>query len=73
MVVLRSSGLVPLAVLTVAQFIETIVLAAALFGLGAGVHLRTLARTGGRATLLGLCSWVLIAALAYVGVRLLRT
>lgn len=73
MVVLRSSGRVPLAVLTVAQFIETIVLAAALFGLGAGVHLRTLARTGGRAALLGLCSWVLIAALAYVGVRLLRT
>jgi len=71
MVGLRSTGVVPDQVLNVARGIESIVLAAALFGLGAGVHLRTLARTGGRATLLGLCSWVLVAAIAFVGVRLL--
>jgi uncharacterized membrane protein YadS len=58
-------------VLACALIIESIVLAAALFGLGAGVHLRTLARTGGRATLLGLCSWTLVATIAYGGVLLL--
>ena len=71
MVGLRSTGAVPVAVLNVAQVIESVLLAAALFGLGAGVHLRTLARSGGRATLLGLCSWVLIAGLAFAGVRML--
>lgn len=73
MVGLRSTGLIPQQVLASAQVIESIVLAAALFGLGAGVHLRTLARSGGRATLLGLCSWVLIAIVAYGGVRLLES
>jgi len=71
MVGLRTTGVVPEQVLDVAQAIESIVLAAALFGLGAGVHLRTLARTGGRATLLGLYSWILVASIAYGGVRLL--
>jgi uncharacterized integral membrane protein (TIGR00698 family) len=72
MVGLRSTGLIPEQVLASAQVIESIVLAAALFGLGAGVHLRTLARTGGRATLLGLCSWGLVATIAYGGVLLLN-
>ena len=42
----------------------------ALVGLGTGIHLPTLRRTGGRALLLGLLSWLLVATVAYVGVRL---
>ena len=70
MVALRSTGIVPKVVLDDAQTLETVLLAAALFGLGSGVNLRRLFRTGGRAALLGLCSWVLIAGMAYAGVRL---
>lgn len=70
MVALRSSGVLSAGVLNVAQTCETVLLAAALFGLGTSVHLKTLFTTGGRALLLGLSSWVLIAALAYAGVRL---
>lgn len=70
MVVLRSTGRLPTAVLEVAQHVEAVLLGAALFGLGTGVQLRTLARTGGRVVLLGLCSWVLIAAMAFGAVQL---
>jgi uncharacterized membrane protein YadS len=70
MVGLRSTGVLPAGVLDGVQTAETLLLAAALFGLGSSVRLRTLFRTGGRAALLGLCSWVLIAAMAYAGVRL---
>jgi len=41
-------------------------------GLGTGIQLGTLRRTGGRALVLGLASWVLVAGTAYVGVLLLR-
>ena len=71
MVAVRSTGLVLAGVLNVAQTCETVLLAAALFGLGTSVNLKTLFTTGGRAALLGLASWVLIAALAYAGVRLI--
>jgi uncharacterized membrane protein YadS len=42
---------------------------AALFGLGTGIHLPALVRTGGRSLVLGLASWVLVASVAYAGVR----
>jgi len=70
MVGLRSTGWLPPTVLDVAQHIETILLGAALFGLGSSVDLAHLVRTGGRAVLLGVCSWVLIAAMAFGGVLL---
>lgn len=70
MVALRSTGWLPASVLNVAQHVETVLLGMALFGLGAGVRIGTLIRTGGRALLLGLTSWVLIAAVAYGGVLL---
>ncbi len=50
---------------------QEVLLAAALVGLGTGIHLATLRRTGGRAAILGLASWVLVAG-AYAGVRLLQ-
>jgi uncharacterized membrane protein YadS len=47
-----------------------VLLAAALFGLGTSVHLKSLFTTGGRALALGLASWVTIAGVAYAGVLL---
>lgn len=70
MVAVRSLNLLPGAALDVAQTVETVLLAAALFGLGTSVHLRTLFTTGGRALALGLASWVMIAGVAYAGVLL---
>jgi uncharacterized integral membrane protein (TIGR00698 family) len=69
-VLLRSSGLMPAAALHWGQQAQQILLAAALFGLGTGVSWRLLRRAGGRPLLLGLLSWVLVATVAYVGVRL---
>lgn len=69
-VALRSTGWLPEAVLHGAQQVETVLLAAALFALGANVHLPTLVRTGGRAVFVGLLSWVLIAGIALAGVLL---
>lgn len=66
----RSTGLVPHAVLDGAQVVTTLVLSGALFGLGTGVHLRTLVRTGGRAIALGLVSTVVAAGTSLVAIRL---
>ncbi len=67
---LSSTGLLPATLLTGIGHVQDVVLVAALFGLGTTIQLRTLRRTGGRALLLGLASWLLVAATAYVGVRL---
>jgi uncharacterized integral membrane protein (TIGR00698 family) len=66
-----SSGLLPGRLLDGAQTAQHVLLTAALVGLGTGIRLEVLRRTGGRALALGLCSWVLVAATAYAGVRLL--
>ncbi|HEY2556170.1 MAG TPA: putative sulfate exporter family transporter [Diaminobutyricibacter sp.] len=52
-----------LVVLSVADTVQTVLLAMALFGLGSAVRLRTLVGTGWRALAVGLLSWVLIAVL----------
>jgi uncharacterized integral membrane protein (TIGR00698 family) len=70
MVAVRSLNLLPAGVLDAAQTAETVLLAAALFGLGTSVHLKSLFTTGGRALALGLASWVTIAGVAYAGVLL---
>lgn len=57
----------PTAVLAGADVVQTILLAMALFGLGSAVRL---VRTGWRALLVGLLSWVLVAALAFGAVQL---
>ncbi|WP_260610850.1 YeiH family protein [Streptomyces sp. WAC06614] len=66
----RATGLVPDMALDWAHTAQEALLAAALFGLGSAVHLPTLARTGGRAALLGLGAWVVVAGVSYVGVLL---
>ncbi|WP_377274100.1 YeiH family protein [Peterkaempfera sp. SMS 1(5)a] len=70
MAAVRSTGVVPAGWLDSAARLDEWLLAAALFGLGSAVDVRRLVRTGGRALLTGLASWLLIAAVAYAGVRL---
>ncbi|MCX2967718.1 MULTISPECIES: YeiH family protein [Streptomyces] len=67
---LRSTGLLPPGLLDAAAGLREVLLAAALFGLGTGVHLPSLARTGWRLAALGTTAWVIVAGAAYVGVLL---
>ena len=70
MVIVRSTGLLSMELVNLSQDAANLLLAAGLFALGTGVDIPKLARTGGRALGLGLVSWLLIATVAYVGVRL---
>lgn len=67
---LRATGALPDVALEWAHTAQELLLAAALFGLGSAVHLPTLSRTGGRAALLGLAAWVVVAGASYAGVLL---
>jgi uncharacterized integral membrane protein (TIGR00698 family) len=69
-VALRSTGLLPPAVLEGAHVTQELLLAAALFGLGSAVDLPSLTRTGGRVAALGLSAWLVVAGLSYAGVLL---
>lgn len=62
----------PNSVLSDAKTIEKALLACALVGLGAGVDARKLRRVGSRPLALGLISWLLIATLSAIGVKLLQ-
>jgi len=64
-------GILPSVVLEVAGTVQDLLLAAALFGLGASVQVRALLQTSGRAIIAAMLSWGLIAALAFVGVHLI--
>ncbi|MER5260558.1 putative sulfate exporter family transporter [Actinosynnema sp. NPDC002837] len=63
------SPLVPAAVVDVAGTATTVVLAAALFGLGTSVRLKSLVRTSPRALLLGLLSTLLVCGTGYLSLR----
>ena len=52
-------------VLTGTDVVQSALLAMALFALGASIRIAALVRTGWRALVVGLTSWVLVAALAY--------
>lgn len=69
-VLLNSLVPLPEAVLAGADAVQTALLAAALFALGTSVRIRSLVRTGWRALVVGLSSWLLIAVLAYAAVWL---
>ncbi|WP_214413637.1 YeiH family protein [Sphaerisporangium fuscum] len=71
MVVLRSLGTVPVALLAPLKTAETLLFGAALFAMGSAVRLRALLRTGRRAVALGALSSALIAAVALAGVTTL--
>ncbi len=70
-VAVGSTGWLPAVALDTARAVQEVLLVAALVGLGTGIHLPTLRRTGGRAVLLGLGAWALVAGVSWAGVRLL--
>jgi uncharacterized membrane protein YadS len=63
-------GLLPTEILHGASTLTTLLLAGALFGLGTTVRAPALVRTGPKALLLGLCSTLLVATVAFVALRL---
>ncbi|MET0326198.1 MAG: putative sulfate exporter family transporter [Ilumatobacteraceae bacterium] len=67
-IVLRSTGLVPAAVLGGIRHVQLVLLAAGLFALGAGVRIAKLRTVGPRPFVLGLGSWIVIGLVSYVGV-----
>ena len=69
-VLLNSVVTIPEAVLAGADAVQTVLLAAALFALGTSVRIRSLVRTGWRALVVGLSSWLLIAVLAFLALPL---
>jgi uncharacterized membrane protein YadS len=70
-VLLRSSGVLPAGFLDVAGWLQTLTLGAALFGMGTGVHLKSLVRSSGQALGLAAISTVVIATVSLGGVTLL--
>ncbi|QKW38464.1 putative sulfate exporter family transporter [Actinomadura sp. NAK00032] len=71
MLLVRSAGVVPGAVVTGAKEVSTVLLAAAMFGLGTSVRVGALLRTGRRGLLLGLLSTVLVGAVSLGALSLL--
>ncbi|TYC99550.1 putative sulfate exporter family transporter [Arthrobacter echini] len=67
-VILRSSGVLPEVVLDVGRTLTTILLAAGMFGLGAGIDIRRLLHTGGRFAAVGAASTALLAGISLLGV-----
>lgn len=65
MMAARSTGAVTPALLSASEVVTTLLFAAALFGLGTGVKLGTLLRTGRRGLALGALSTLLVAAAGY--------
>ncbi len=72
MVVIRSTGIVPQAVLDWVKGTETFLFAVSLVGVGAGVNFARLRRLGGRPLQVGLLAWLLVASVALLGVALVN-
>ena len=68
----RTAGLLGDDALDAIKQAETVLLAAAMVGLGASIRLADLRRLGGRPLLLGGISWLLIAVVSYGGVLLVQ-
>ena len=68
---LRTTGWLSAGVVELGALAQDITLGMALFGLGSSVRIRALLDTGLRATLMALCSWALIAVLAFAAVALM--
>jgi uncharacterized membrane protein YadS len=71
-VVVRTTGLLPDDALDVISGARTVLFVCALAAIGVGVHVRALARLGGRPLVLALASWAIVATVAYGGVLLVR-
>ncbi|MDR7363206.1 putative integral membrane protein (TIGR00698 family) [Marmoricola bigeumensis] len=70
-VALRSAGVLSPAALEVVGTAQTLVLGAALFAMGTGVHLPSLVRSSGRALVLAAASTLVVAGVSLAGVHLL--
>lgn len=70
-IAVRTTGIMPGRALDTVKVAQTVLLAAALFGLGCGVNLARIRNVGGRPLLLGIISWALVAGVAYAGTQLL--
>ncbi|ROS73547.1 YeiH family protein [Cellulomonas sp. PhB143] len=70
-VLVRSTGIVPDAVLSVTTPLTTVLFVGAMFAMGLGVDLPHLVRTGRRTLALGAMSWLVILAVSLGGVLLL--
>lgn len=70
MVAIRSTGLVPAPVLESAGIAQTVLLAAAMFGLGTGVRFSLFRRVGVRPFVLAAASTVIVSSIALGGVLL---
>jgi hypothetical protein len=57
MIALRTAGVLPATALSSAKQLQDLLLAAGMFGLGTGVRVPELVRTGAKPLLLGLASW----------------
>lgn len=68
----RSTGLLPDPALDAARVISTLLLTAAMFGLGSGVHLPSFIRTGAKPALVGALATTIAAGTAYLGIILLN-
>lgn len=66
-VLIRTAGFLPDAALEAFQIIQTLLLAAAMFALGLGVHFKSLLTVGRRPVILGLLSTLIIMAVALTG------
>lgn len=71
MAALRTTGWLPEIVIEGGALAQDIALGMALFGLGSSIRVRELLATGLNATIMALCSWVLIASLAFAAVHLM--
>lgn len=71
MVAVRSLGILPDPVLDGGRTVTTVLLAAGMFGLGAGIDVRRLLRTGGRFAAVGAASTALLTGGSLLGVLLL--
>ncbi|MFJ2618375.1 YeiH family protein [Glutamicibacter sp. NPDC087344] len=64
---IRTTGVLPESVLQLATTVQSILLAAAMFALGLGVHLKSIVKSGGRTVVLALLSTIIILLIATVG------
>jgi uncharacterized integral membrane protein (TIGR00698 family) len=69
-IALRSTGWLPKPTIKTLKSVEQILLAMALVGLGTGVQWAKLRKVGGRPLILALASWMFIALVSLVGVKL---
>ena len=70
-IVVRTTAIIPGGGLDIIKTLQTVLLAAALFGLGCGVHVARLRKVGAKPLLLGLISWILVAGVALAGTHFL--